>query len=280
MRFVKMQGVGNDFLLFDGRECTNVDWPKITRQVCTRRFGVGGDGIMVIEKSEIADAFVQMYNPDGTADMCGNGMRCAAAYMRALGLATSDELTMATMDGVKRAQIDAYLEQGALVSIDMGRPELRAERIPTRGTGDRVLEHKLDIGGRPLVVSSVKVGTPHAVIFTDALPADAEFYELSPLIELHEFWPERTNVMWAAVEDTNRVKVRIWERGAHETSGCGTGACAVAAVGRLLGLTCNRTTVVSAGGELTVQLSDDNEITMTGPVGFVFEGEWPMHVRW
>jgi diaminopimelate epimerase len=183
-------------------------------------------------------------------------------------------LRIATIAGEREAIVRSDARTGCRITVDMGSPRYRPEEIPMRASGDRFWEQPLRVGGRTLTVTALSTGSTHTVVFVDELPDDPLFFRVSPLVENHPRFPERTSVMWARVESRNRLELRIWERGAGETLGCGTGACAAAVAARNAGLTDEEVTVASKGGELRIRWSEGQDIRMTGPAEVVFEGEY------
>jgi diaminopimelate epimerase len=276
--FTKMQGVGNDMILVDARADPGIDRPGLAQAMCDRHRGIGADGLLVIERSARCDAAMRMYNPDGTPDFCGNGLRCVARFVAertAPGMQEGERrLRIATIAGEREAIVRSDARTGCRITVDMGSPRYRPEEIPMRASGDRFWEQPLRVGGRTLTVTALSTGSTHTVVFVNELPDDPLFFRVSPLVENHPRFPERTSVMWARVESRNRLELRIWERGAGETLGCGTGACAAAVAARNAGLTDEEVTVASKGGELRIRWSEGQDIRMTGPAEVVFEGEY------
>jgi diaminopimelate epimerase len=274
--FVKMEAVGNDFVLVDGRDLPEHAWSKLAVEMCRRRTGVGSDGLLVLLNSGTADFRMRMFNPDGSEDHCGNGLRCTAAYYSSVeGIPPNVVLRVETLAGERSVVV---LDPGppALVKASMGRPELHPSLIPANFDGESVVRRHLRVLDRDLEVTSLSVGTTHTVVFAPEAQWERDFALLSPAIEVHPAYPERTSVLWTDVIRPDRIAVRIWERGVGETLGCGTGACAVAAAARLAGFTVDsRVEVVSRGGSLYVEWDGEGEIFLIGPARFVFKGEWP-----
>ncbi|HEU4753185.1 MAG TPA: diaminopimelate epimerase [Armatimonadota bacterium] len=308
--FAKLQGAGNDFVVVEG---SGREWSALAPALCDRRRGAGGDGVLVALPSERADVRMQMFNPDGTEDECGNGLRCLALYAVRRGLVSGPEFRVETLSGVKavrvhsptpadggggrgpaagreRAVETAATKAGSLpaetagfragagsgdevqVTADMGRARLEPASVPVLWTGETALDLALPVDGETLRASALSTGTAHTVIW--GIPDEARFQRLSPLIEHHPLFPERTSVMWAEAEGPDRARVRIWERGAGETLACGTGACAVAVAGLLSGRTGREVRVECRGGVLRVEVSEGLELRLTGPAAWVYEGEW------
>lgn len=267
--FAKMQGAGNDFVVVRGEE---LNWSALAPEVCSRHFGVGADGILVALPSDRADLRMRMYNPDGTEDECGNGLRCVALFALEEGLVTRPEFELETLSGVKRVRVKRDRSQEALVTAEMGTPRLEPDEIPAHIHGPNALGVPLEVAGEVLEVHALSTGTAHTVIFEDV--SEERFRRLSPALEYHPLFPERTSVMWSAPAGPNRFRVRIWERAAGETLACGTGACAVAAAAFLSGRAGRRVEVQSAGGLLVVEIGDDLSLRMTGPAAYTFRGTW------
>jgi diaminopimelate epimerase len=264
--FTKMQGAGNDFIVVQGAEH---DGSRLAPALCDRHFGIGADGLLVALPSEKAAVRMRMFNPDGTEDECGNGLRCLALYALRRGLVDTPEFTVETLCGIRSVRVEDWPGPKATVTTDLGRASLEAADVPARFPG-RAIGVPLEVGGETLTVHSLSTGTAHTVIFET--PDEARFQRLSPLIEHHPAFPERTSVLWTEVRSRDRARVRIWERGAGETLACGTGAAAVAVAAFVSGRTDPRVQVTSAGGTLTVDVSDSLDLRLTGPAAFVFEG--------
>ncbi|MGC8835028.1 MAG: diaminopimelate epimerase, partial [Armatimonadota bacterium] len=251
-------------------------WSRLAVEMCRRRTGVGSDGLLVLLNSKTADFRMRMFNPDGSEDHCGNGLRCTAAYYSCVeGVPPNVVLRVETSAG-ERSAVVLDLGPPALVKASMGRPELRPSLIPANFDGETVVRRPLRVLDRELEVTSLSVGTTHTVVFAPEALWERDFALLSPAIEVHPAYPERTSVLWTDVIRPDRILVRIWERGVGETLGCGTGACAVAVAARLAGFTvAPRIEVVSRGGSLYVEWDGEGDVYLTGPARFVFKGEWP-----
>jgi diaminopimelate epimerase len=276
LRFTKMQGVGNDFVVVDGRQDADLDWSTLSLELCDRHTGIGADGLVVLENTRLADIRMRMFNPDGTPDVCGNGLRCIARYAVEHEIAPGDSLRVATLAGVRETTV--HREAGGAIStvtVEMGQPRFDPARIPMRVASDRVIDYPLELDdGLSLAITALSTGSTHAVTFVDALPDDVLFRLVSPQVEEHPLFPDRTSLMWCKVDSPHRLSLRIWERGAGETWGCGTGACAAAVAAIVKELACPGTpiTVASRGGELAVTWSEGASIALTGPAETVYEG--------
>ncbi|MHB8763844.1 MAG: diaminopimelate epimerase [Deferrisomatales bacterium] len=268
LHFIKMHGLGNDFVVVDCRHADPGGWPDLARLLAHRRLGVGCDQVLLLRDSVAADFRMDIYNADGSrAEMCGNGVRCLARYLRNRGHG-GDTVRFETLAGVVTTR-----HRGDLVEVDLGEPELEGRRIPADADGP-VREHPLPLAGGALVVTCVSMGNPHAVVFVD----DAESYpvaEVGPRVEGHPFFPRRTNVEFVQVLGPDRLRMRVWERGAGVTLACGTGAAAAAVAGHWTGRTGREVTVLLDGGALQVRWDrDSGRVAITGPAATAFEGEW------
>ncbi len=271
MRFTKMQGLGNDFVVVDTLAAPLELSAAQVRRIADRRLGVGCDQLLVIGApvDATADFRYVIYNADGSrAEQCGNGVRCIARYLAQRGLADQSGLVLEGDAGRVRARIE---DDGA-VTVDMGVPRLEPSEIPF--TADvRAATYPLAVGGREVAISAVSMGNPHAVLIVDDVER-APVAELGPAIETHPRFPRRTNVGFLQVVGPAYARLRVYERGAGETPACGSGACAAVIAGRLRGLLGERVTVRLPGGELVVLWSGEGApVWMTGPAVSVFEGQ-------
>ena len=278
--FTKMQGVGNDFVVVDGRGRGDANWSALAIEMCDRKRGIGADGLLVLEDTHVADILMRMYNPDGTPDVCGNGLRCLARFAVERGIVHADTMSVQTLAGVRSAQMQRD-ETGNItaVRVDMGIPRFQPQEIPMRVTFNPIVDFALELAnGQSLLISALSTGSTHAIAFVPMLPDDQEFFGISPQVEHHPLFPERTSLMWCMQENESRLRLRIWERGAGETWGCGTGACAaaVAAVVKELTAPGMPVTLASKGGELEIVWQPDASIQMTGPAEFVYNGVYPL----
>ena len=277
--FVKMQGSGNDFVLLDGFRRRVRLTASEARRLADRHFGVGADQILILEKSRRADFRLRILNADGSeAEMCGNGIRCAALYASKTRRVKKNEMSVETKAGVLRPVLLGRGPEGALVRVDMGEPILEAADIPTRSAQRRVIETDfqwLAGDGKPETakITCVSMGNPHCVIFVDDL-ASVPVEAWGPVLEKDPFFPKRTNVEFVQVDSPDRGRVRVWERGAGATLACGTGACAAGVAGVLTGRFRRKAALALPGGTLTVEWAPDNHVFMTGPAAFVGEGVW------
>lgn len=268
MRFEKMHGLGNDFLVVDDRDAQPLDWPALARRVCTRHTGVGADGILLIQRSDRADLRMRLFNADGSeAEMCGNGIRCVAEYVAVHGI-SGDHVVWETGAG---AVVTDRLGDD-LVTVDMGPPRFAPDEIPVDAPGlAEVIDQPLAVGGRELPITCVSMGNPHCVLVSDDVDA-FPLSEIGPLIENHPRFPRRTNVEIVQVLSRTRVRQRTWERGVGETNACGTGASAVGVAMQRLGLCDSPVTVELRGGPLHIAWAPGQPVRMTGPALRVYTG--------
>ena len=276
MRFTKMHGAGNDYVYVDCfRESLPESPEELAQRIADRHTGVGGDGLILICPSKVADARMRMFNADGSeAEMCGNGVRCVAKYVYEHGLAKDNPLSIETGAGVLWLELMLHDKQVDRVRVDMGEPVLTAEQIPTTLTGDPPVDVPLVIGDRELSVTCVSMGNPHCVTFVEQL-SDDWVLSIGPKIETDVHFPNRTNVEFVEVLGRGELRQRTWERGSGETLACGTGACAVTVAGVLSGRTERQVTIHLTGGDLEIEWNEnDNHVYKTGPAIEVFSGEW------
>jgi diaminopimelate epimerase len=292
--FTKMHGTGNDYVYLDGFALCVADAPALARRLSDRHFGIGSDGLIIIQPPSQAanDCRMEMYNADGSrAQMCGNGIRCVAKYVHDRGIARKEELRIETDAGVKRVRVlRGRNGKAERIRVDMGAPRLRRAEIPLADGGDpreRAIGLGLEVAGRPFRLTAVSMGNPHAVIRTDIpvagvppLPPLQELplQEWGPLFERHPWFPERTNTEFIAFRSASEMDFRVWERGSGETLACGTGACAAVVAGVLNGWCDRLVTVHLRGGDLEIEWLGGEEgegaVLMTGPAVEVFSGEW------
>jgi diaminopimelate epimerase len=276
MKFTKMHGIGNDFVVVNCLEGAPPEerLSEISRKVCDRKFGIGGDGLILVLPSRGANLKMRMLNPDGSeAEMCGNGIRCFAKYAWDRKICDDTQLRVDTLAGIKVIKLLTRGSKVEGVRVDMGQPRLRRSEIPMKGEdAEKVVAEPLKVEGRRFDVTAVSMGNPHVVIFEDNVRHfDVERY--GPLIENHKSFPQRTNVHFVQVCSNSEVVVRTWERGAGITLACGTGACASAVAAALNGRTGKRVTTHLPGGDLLIEWTGDNRVMMSGPAEEVFEGD-------
>ncbi|MBI5102820.1 MAG: diaminopimelate epimerase [Nitrospirae bacterium] len=274
LRFTKMHGLGNDFIVIDrvtekydavlgaGTEALRA----LAGRLCHRRFGIGADQLLLLESSGNADFAMRIFNADGSeVEMCGNGIRCVAAYIWKHQLSDKTMLSIDTKAGIIRPE-----KAGDMVRVDMGEPVLEGRMIPVNIDGP-VKDHRMTALDREFCLTCVSMGNPHAVIVVD----DVEGFDVckyGPVIENDPLFPKRTNVEFIQAVSGSAIKMRVWERGSGETMACGTGASAAAVASHIRGLTGRKTVVTLPGGDLTIEWAGNNHVYMTGPAVSVFEG--------
>ncbi len=276
MKFTKMQGLGNDYVYVNCFKEKIDNPPELARRISDRHFGVGADGLIMINPSDKADFEMEMYNADGSrGEMCGNGIRCVAKYVYDYGLTDKTHISVETLGGIK--YLDLTVEEGKvkMVKVDMGKPELEPLKIPVKASGDKAVDEPILVGGKEYRMTCVSMGNPHAVIFIGCDVREFPLEEIGPKFENHERFPNRVNTEFVRVIDRRTAEMRVWERGSGETLACGTGACAVAVACALNGFTEDEVTVRLLGGDLQIRWDREKDtVFMTGPAEVVFDGEW------
>ncbi len=278
MKFTKMHGCGNDYIYVNGFEeqVPAENKERIVMALSDRHFGIGGDGVIFINPSNMADFEMEMYNADGSrAEMCGNGIRSVAKYVYDRGMTSGDVFTVVSCGKVKYMEIMEKDNQGkaVLIRVNMGEPELVANNIPVVSDNELVIDEEILVNGQEYHMTCVSMGNPHAVVFMDDVK-NMDIEAIGPYFENHERFPKRVNTEFVKIIDDDNVEMRVWERGSGETLACGTGCCATVVACVLNGLTNNKVTVHVLGGKLLIEWNrEENTIYMTGPATTVFEGE-------
>lgn len=251
MKFYKMHGTGNDFIIIEAQNLPkSSQTSELAQKLCDRHFSIGADGLVIYSTKTKSDARMIIYNPDGTeAEMCGNAIRCIAKYMHEIKKVKKGKLIIETLAG----DINIKFNPDG-INVNMGIPKILPIEL-------------LEIDGKKIDVTCVDMGNPHAVLFVDNVK-DAPVNTLGPKIEIHSKFPDRTNVEFVEVKSDKTLNIRVWERGVGETLACGTGACASLVAAKL-----KKATVNLPGGSLIIEIKEDSHIWMTGPAEFVFEGE-------
>ena len=271
LKFTKMHGLGNDFVVLDALTRPLSLSPEQIRRIADRHFGVGCDQVLQVEPPRLPDTdfHYRIFNADGgEVEQCGNGARCFVRYVRDRGLTTKTEIRVSTRAGV----IVPRLEDDGQVTVNMGVPEFEPARIPFDAAA-RAPVYALDVGGCSVEVSALSMGNPHAVQFVNDIER-APVAEQGPLIERHPRFPQRVNAGYVQIVSRRRILLRVYERGAAETLACGTGACAAVAAGILRGQLDHEVTVTTRGGDLGISWAGEGRpVMMTGPAVAVFEGE-------
>ena len=292
MKFTKMHGLGNDYIYVNCLKAPLPNPQETAKTVSDRHFGIGADGLILIQPSEKADFEMAMYTADGSrAEMCGNGIRCVAKYVYDYGLTDKTDITIETLAGVKRLHLtvegeDASLRpqpqpalsQGrgkvSLVKVDMGAPELTPSKIPVIAPGGQAVGAPLEVNGKTYEMTCVSMGNPHCVIFMEEDVRELDLEKIGPSFERHPNFPNRTNTEFVNIIDRQTLRMRVWERGSGETLACGTGACAVAVAAMLNQKAASEVTVRLLGGDLKISWQGTGTpVYMTGPAATVFEGE-------
>jgi len=307
MKFVKMQGAGNDFVLLEA-EGDERHWPHLALRMCDRHFGIGADGLVLVLPSEQADVGMRIINADGSeAEMCGNAIRCLAKYAVERGLVQpkDGELSVETPAGVLPVQVMGEGDRVERARVGMGAPRFRPDEIPTLIAAEPPLvnvpveidlgsalseatpsmERVLEIARGPasaersdrviIPLTCLSMGNPHAVYFPPGPLADYPLAELGPRVERHPLFPNRTNFAIARVIDRSRMEARVWERGVGITLACGSGTCAAMVAARLQGLVDDIVAITLPGGTLRAEWDGAGQVYLSGPAATVFEGEWP-----
>ena len=276
MKFTKMQGIGNDYVYVNCLQETIENPSELAKKISDRHYGVGSDGLIMINPSDKADFEMEMYNADGSrGEMCGNGIRCVAKYVYDYGLTDKTSISVETLAGIK--YLDLTVEDGkvVLVKVDMGKPMLRPEEVPVVSEKEEVIDEPITVDGQEYRMTCVSMGNPHAVVFIDQDVKEFPLETVGVKFENHERFPKRVNTEFVNVLDRHTAQMRVWERGSGETLACGTGACAVAGACALNGLTEDEVTVKLLGGDLQIKWDrEKNTVYMTGPAEVVFDGEW------
>lgn len=273
LKFTKMHGCGNDYIYFN---CFNqiINNPSaLSVKLSNRRYGIGSDGIILICPSKTADAKMRMFNLDGSeGKMCGNGIRCVGKYLYDNDIAKKSEISVETLSGIKTLKVTENNGKAELLTVNMGKPELRAEKIPVNLSLNRVIDYRTVFGGKNYNITCVSMGNPHCVVFCNDINS-IDIEKIGPAFENSELFPEKVNTEFVEIVDKNVLNMRVWERGSGETLACGTGASA-AVVAAVLNGFCSKNkdiTVNLKGGTLAINYADE-AVYMTGSAEKVFEG--------
>jgi len=293
MKFSKLQATGNDFILVDARIIKG-EWSKLARAMCDRHFGIGADGLIMVQDSMCADLKMRIFNSDGSeAEVSGNGLRCFTKYAIEKGLSgkmlsrgesrcnrDNRPLTIETLSGIRK--VKAYMSGNKVnrVEVNMGLAQFQPEQIPVKGkvnipiASGPILDYPLVVNGKKLTLAILSMGNPHAVSFLSQPIADFHLAETGPKVERHPMFPQRTNFEVARVLNRGKIEARVWERGVGETLACGSGACAIAVAAQLLHYIEPQVDIILKGGTLTVSWDRVGEVLLSGPVEEVFTGKW------
>ncbi len=279
-RFTKFQGFGNDYIVFEAEQLAGVnDLGEFARRICNRHYGAGADGIGIVQRSAEADSDfnVRIFNPDGSeAGMSGNGTRCAASYLYFHELWSDELVRLQTHNGIKRYHlIDRPSKRAFLFRSELGQPRFDTASIPmtTVGPLDYVIDYPLNVDGEVLKVTALQMGNPNCCVFVNDFDR-VDWRRLGPLIENHQQFPERTNVIFVRVRDRGNIEERIWERGVGETESSGTCSCAAVVASVINGKTDRKIDVHAPGGLIPIDWRDDDEVVLTGSASVVYSGEW------
>ena len=278
--FVKMHGIGNDYVYIDALRGDYPDYlkeetlPDLAKKISDRHFGVGSDGLILILPSDIADFRMRIFNADGSeAKMCGNGVRCVGKYVFDLGFTTKRNLTIETNSGIKYLELITRGEEVENVIVNMGSPFFKRSEIPAKGFPEDKMEDDILVSeGREFEVTGISMGNPHGVIYVNDVD-NLDLKKIGPGLENNAVWPDRANIEFVKVISPREIKVRVWERGSEETLACGTGACAAVVASYNKGLIGPEVTVHLKGGDLVISYDNrNNMVKMTGPAVFIASG--------
>ncbi|SFH51358.1 diaminopimelate epimerase [Tindallia magadiensis] len=262
--FTKMHGIGNDFILLKRQDLPDASWDqKLAKMICQRHLGIGADGMMIAEASEIADIKMLYHNADGSqGEMCGNGIRCFAHYVMEENLVPEKPvLRIETMLDIREIEIQRYESMGSLVKVYMGKPKIRD------------IEMMIEVDGETIKMADLTIGVPHVVLLESDLNVN-RVDRIGPKIEKMDIFPKGTNVNFAKVHSREHVSVMTWERGAGHTLACGTGICSVCSVLHQKGMVEKRINVIAEGGQLTIEIDKENGVYMTGPCQMIAKGNF------
>ncbi|MDS1029631.1 diaminopimelate epimerase [Bacillota bacterium LX-D] len=276
MKFTKMHGLGNDFIIIEEKELSqDTKLPELAVQLCNRHFGIGADGLIIVLPSDTADIQMRIINSDGSEpEMCGNGIRCFAKYVYEQGIVSSPKIKVQTLAGIIVPSLEVIEGEITGICVDMGEPCLTRSKIPMLGEPGQATTDYLNIDGKQYKITAVSMGNPHCVIYVDNISA-VPLEELGRKIETHPIFPKKTNVEFVQKINNNEVMMKVWERGAGVTLACGTGACAVAVAGVLNNVNGRKVTVHLAAGNLEINWDEENNhVYMTGPAETVFTGDY------
>ena len=279
LKFSKMHGIGNDFPIineFEGEVIPEKDKPEVCRKLCHRNFGVGGDGVLFVVPSNVADIGYRMFNPDGSeAEMCGNGIRCFADFVYRKGILRQEKMTVETKAGIKTIEIKLKDGEPELFKVDMGLSTFKTSDIPMTSSADEFLDMPLEVLDTTFNLTAISVGNPHAIIFTDSVD-EVDINKYGPAVESHMVFPEKINVHFVEVISKNEARMITWERGAGVTLACGTGATSTAITGFKLGLFESEVLLHLPGGDLKFHVYEKGDLGafMEGPAELVFDGEF------
>lgn len=274
MKFTKMEGCGNDYVYVNGFEYNIKNPNELAIKVSNRNFGIGSDGLIIVNPSDVADCKMSMYNLDGSeGKMCGNGIRCVGKFFYDYGMTDKDMITVETLSGIKTLKLNVEDGKVKTVRVDMGSPIIKASEVPVISDKAFVINEPVIIDNKEHYVTCVSMGNPHCITFIDNVDA-LEIEKIGPSFETNKIFPDRVNTEFIEIIDRNTIKMRVWERGSGETMACGTGACASVVACVLNNKTNNVVTVKLLGGDLLIEYDQENNtVYMTGPANISFTGE-------
>lgn len=269
VQFVKMQGAGNDCIVIDCLKSKVQNPQRLAKKMCDRRFGIGADQLLLLFKSRKADFKMQIFNADGSeAEMCGNGIRCLARYIKDKKYTQKKEMTIETLAGIREVKVSAKN-----VEVNLGEPKMKGKEIPVNLSG-RIINRPLKIDNKDFRITCLSLGNPHCIIFQENLD-NLAIEKFGPLLENYHLFPKRTNVSFVNVVSLNELKVRVWERGCGETLACGTGAAASLIASVLNGFTERKAKIQLPGGKLEVEWDrETNFVWLSGPAEAICEGQF------
>lgn len=278
IKFTKMQGLGNDYVYIErltGQNIIEENLQEFIQKTSNRNFGVGSDGVIFIDKSDVADFKMTMYNQDGSqAEMCGNGIRCVGKFVYDKGFTKKQKITVETLAGIKVLTFTIQNGKVEKVKVDMGEPILIPEEIPVIANKELVTDLNLQVEDKDFKFTCVSMGNPHAITFIKDNVKEFDINKYGKIVESDNHFPNKTNVEFINIVDKSNIKMRVWERGAGETLACGTGACASAVAAVLNEFTERKVNVELLGGILEIEWDkENNHVYMTGTATTVFEGE-------
>jgi diaminopimelate epimerase len=278
MKFTKMHGAGNDFLLVEGNE--GRDWLALSQAMCERHYGAGADGVMLVLASAKADVRMRLFNADGSeAEVSGNGVRCLVRYAVERGLAApkGGRVTIEAIHDVLEAEVEMDGPSVRRVRLSMGPPRFDPKEVPVAAEmSPPVIDLPIDVDGERVAVTCLSMGNPHAVTFIDGPVADYPLEIVGPKVEYHAAFPARVNFGVGRLLDRGRMELRVWERGCGETLACGSGSCAAMVAARLKGLCGDEVDITQPGGLLRVEWDGRGDVYLSGDAQFVFDGDWPV----
>ena len=283
MKFTKMQGAGNDFVVIDANHSRR-NWSDMAIKMCDRHYGVGADGLLISLPSKVADFKMRIFNADGSESaVCGNGLRCLVKhYIDGNKVKNASEITVETSIGVRKAKIYCRKDKVTEIQVNMGEPKIGLNGTPIKAINRKnildimsIMNREIVVDGKKLLLSLVSIGNPHAIHFCDTMVADFLLAELGLKVEQHKLFPDETNFEVVRIINRKQVETRVWERGVGETLACGSGACAVVVAGNLMGRLNQKVEINLPGGVLKVEWDTvDNSIYLSGPTETVFSGDW------